>query len=40
MLVGPNNKKLGPAFWMSLGIFPPFFLVILFILFYKSICLQ
>lgn len=25
MLVGPNNKKLGPAFWMSLGIFFPFF---------------
>lgn len=25
MLVGPNNKKLGPAFWMSLGIFFPVF---------------
>lgn len=25
MLVGPNNKKLGPAFWMSLGIFSPVF---------------
>lgn len=25
MLVGPNNKKLGPTFWMSLGIFFRFF---------------